>query len=73
MANFTAKPRHWVNWCLVSIPVLMALSYWLFGLTVFAVVTAIVLIAFIVAHEWFFPTRAPTGQDHMTRNPDRGA
>jgi uncharacterized membrane protein len=71
MDNFRAKPSSWMPLGLLAIPVLMALAYWLFGLTVFTVVALIVMLT--GAYLYAVPTRAPTGQDHLTRNPEKGS
>lgn len=71
MDDFRAKPRSWLPPLLVAMPVLMALTYWLFGLAAFLVITGIIALVYI--HFEALPVEAPKGQDHMTRNPGKGS
>ena len=67
----TTKPRTWLPLFLAGIPVAPGIAYLFFGIPVAAVVAGVLVIAWFVVPE--LPARAPTEQDHMTRNPGKGA
>lgn len=71
MKDFHAKPRTWLPLCLVGVPVAMAVSFLLFGIVVFALVTGAALVAWFVVENHHFPGSAPKAQDHMTLNPGK--
>ncbi|MBL9079965.1 MAG: hypothetical protein JNL08_20895 [Planctomycetes bacterium] len=73
MRDFHAKPRTWLPLFLVGVPIALAVSFLLFGIVVFALVTGAALVAWFLVEDRHFPTRAPKGQDHMTRNPGKGS
>ena len=68
----TTKPRTWLPLLLAGVPVVLVMAYLLFGTTVAAVASTVAAVACVVGGE-HYPRRAPTQQEHMTRNRGKGA
>lgn len=72
MNALDSKPRTWPIWCAAAFIPVMGAAGWFFG-EAGVVVSLGVCIVLLTVIEFAHPMRAPTVQDHMTKNPGRGS
>ncbi|MBL8748376.1 MAG: hypothetical protein JNK78_04395 [Planctomycetes bacterium] len=71
MRPVDSKPSPWFIWTAIAFIPLVLLAGWIFGETGAIVLSGVGLVAYLIIDS--VPIRAPTGQDHMTKNPGRGS
>ncbi len=71
MRSLDSEPSPWFVWAAIAFIPLILLAGWIFGETGVLVVSGVGFAVYLIIDS--VPVRAPTGQDHMTKNPGRGS